>query len=252
MSTVVIPGRVPHGRFPRWGYLDKFYTNEYMPKSGLVAMAIVVGLVGGWQGYGALQRAMRHRGGPGGPLKKAHVKVLTAADLGVPPSLTQQQQQAIKVEVKARPAIAMPVPVADEKAVDQTIATTEEMSAAGGATSALSGFGGSDSLVIDAGSGGLPSPDEYVAFEKAPDLVSMKDPDYPDIAREAGVEGTVLIQVLVGEDGFVKAQRIVQSVPMLDDAAAAAAQTAVFKPALQKDKPVAVWMVIPIEFRLHN
>ena len=98
----------------------------------------------------------------------------------------------------------------------------------------------------------MPAPDEYVAYERAPELVSMKDPNYPDIAREAGVEGTVLVQVLVGEDGFVKSQRIVQSVSMLDDAAADAAQTAVFKPALQKDKPVAVWMVIPIEFRLHN
>jgi TonB family protein len=57
--------------------------------------------------------------------------------------------------------------------------------------------------------------------------------------------------VLVGEDGFVKDQIIIQSQQMLDDAAAAAAQTAVFKPALQKDKPVAVWMVIPIEFKLH-
>jgi len=61
----------------------------------------------------------------------------------------------------------------------------------------------------------------------------------------------VLVRVLVGEDGFVKDQIIIQSVPMLDDAAASAAQTAVFKPALQKDKPVAVWMVIPIEFKLH-
>jgi protein TonB len=75
---------------------------------------------------------------------------------------------------------------------------------------------------------------------------------YPDIAREAGVEGTVLVRVLVGEDGFVKEQMIVQSVPMLDEAAAQAAADAVFKPALQKDKPVAVWMVIPIEFQLRN
>jgi protein TonB len=80
----------------------------------------------------------------------------------------------------------------------------------------------------------------------------MKEPAYPDIAREAGVEGTVMIRVLVGEDGFVKDMMIVQSVQMLDDAAVNAAQTAVFKPALQKDKPVAVWMVIPIEFSLRN
>jgi protein TonB len=106
--------------------------------------------------------------------------------------------------------------------------------------------------VIDAGDVGLPSPDEYVAFEKAPELVKMDPPAYPDIAREAGVEGTVLVRVLVGDDGFVKDMIIIQSVPMLDEAAADAAWTAVFKPALQKDRPVAVWMVIPLEFSLHD
>lgn len=249
MSTVVVPGRVPPGRFPRWGYLDKFYTNDLMARSMGIALAIIVGLVGGWQGYGAIKRMTQHH--VAGPGRKTHVKVLTAADLGIPPSLTQQEQTQVKVEVKAKPAVAMPVPVEDSKAVEQTIATTEEMAASGSNGPALTGFGNSDSLVIDSGSG-MPAPDEYVAYEKAPELVSMKDPEYPDIAREAGVEGTVLVQVLVGEDGFVKLQRIVQSVSMLDDAATNAAATAVFKPALQKDKPVAVWMVIPIEFRLHN
>jgi TonB family protein len=58
--------------------------------------------------------------------------------------------------------------------------------------------------------------------------------------------------VLVGEDGFVKDMFVIQSVPMLDEAAADAAWTAVFKPALQKDRPVAVWMVIPLEFSLRG
>jgi len=242
-----------HGRFPRWGYLDKFYINEYMPRSLLVGVALSMALIGLYEGWQGIQR-YRHRQQAATVTRgRTKVKILTAADFGVPPSLSQQTQSAVKVEVKARPAVAMPVPVPDEQAVEQTIATTEEISAySASASQAMSGFGGSDSLVIDAGSSGLPSPDEYVAYEKEPQLVSIKDPVYPDIAREAGVEGTVMIRVLVGEDGFVKDKIIVQSVAMLDESAAAAAETAVFKPALQKDKPVAVWMVIPIEFRLHN
>jgi protein TonB len=114
------------------------------------------------------------------------------------------------------------------------------------------GLGDGDSLVIDSSGWGLPGADEYVAFEKAPELVSMESPLYPDIAREAGVEGTILVRVLVGEDGFVKDMVIIQSIPMLDEPAADAAWTAVFKPALQKDRPVAVWMVIPLEFSLRG
>jgi protein TonB len=237
------------GRFPRWGYLDKFATNDVMPKALLATFLVCVVGVAAWQGVMAVERMLHGRKAASGPVKK-RVAILTAADLGIPPSLTQQQQTQVKVEVKTRPAVAMPKPVADELAPDETIATQEEISAMGQQTAATN-IGASDSLVVDSGNG-LPSPDDYVAFEKEPELVSMNEPQYPELAREAGVEGTVLIRVLVAEDGFVKDQIIIQSVSMLDDAAATAAQTAVFKPALQKDKPVAVWMVIPIEFRLHQ
>jgi len=240
------------GRFPRWNYLDKYDVNPLMPRALALSVAILLLAVGVWQGTVAIQRAVKGRKVVShGPVKK-RVAILTAADIGVPPSLTQQQTSAVKVEVKTRPAIAMPKPVADELAVEETIATQEEMSSYGGSVQQGAAFGAGDSLVVDAGAGGLPSPDEYVAYEKEPELVSMKDPDYPDIAREAGVEGTVMVRVLVGEDGFVKDMMIIQSVQMLDDSAVNAAQTAVFKPALQKDKPVAVWMVIPIEFSLRN
>jgi protein TonB len=168
----------------------------------------------------------------------------------VPPSLTQQQQTQVKIELKTRPAVAMPKPVRDDLAVEETIATSEEIAAMATQTTANT-VGANDSLVVDGGDGGLPGPEDYVAFEKEPEMVSPPEPQYPDIAKEAGVEGIVLVRVLVGEDGFVKDVMIIQSVPMLDDAAATAAQRAVFKPALQKDKPVAVWMVIPIEFKLH-
>src|SRR5215472_4683638 len=70
-----------------------------------------------------------------------------------------------------------------------------------------------------------PSPTEYVYTDELPTLVSAPKPVYPDIAREAGVEGTVKLQLLVGLDGHVL-RVIVRpggSVPMLDDAARTAA-----------------------------
>lgn len=245
-------GRTPStSRFPRYGYLDKFETNPHMAKALLLASAVFLGIIGAWVGYQAFQewrsgkQEAHHRA-------RKKVKVLQAADLGVPPSLTQQQTTSVKVDVKTRPKVAMPKPVPDDQAVEETIATSEEF-AQQGQLDFSDGFGAGDSLVIDtSGIGGLPGADEYVAYEKAPDLVSMDPPVYPDLAREAGVEGTVLVRVLVGEDGFVKDMIIIQSIPMLDEAATDSAWTAVFKPALQKDRPVAVWMVIPLEFSLRG
>jgi protein TonB len=237
------------GRFPRWGYLDKFDANDVMPRAFVATILGGLILFGAWAGTRALIDAIQGRTKAAHGPTKRRVAIMTAADLSVPPSLTEQQQTQVKVEVKTRPAVAKPKPVADELAVEETIATSEEMSAM--TTTTTQDIGAGDSLVVDTG-GGLPGPEDYVAYEKEPELVSPPEPEYPEIAREAGVEGTVLVRVLVGEDGFVKDMVIIQSVPMLDDAAANAAQTAVFKPALQKDKPVAVWMVIPIEFQLRN
>ena len=249
VQKVQLGRTVTTSRFPRYGYLDKFHTNQYMAKSLLVSSAVFLGIIGAYVGYQAYQdwrtgkKVVEH-----GTRRK--VKVLQAADLGVPPSLTQQQSASVKVDVKTRPKVAMPKPVPDDQAVEETIASSDEYSV--GQLDFSEGLGDGDSLVIDASQFGLPGADEYVAFEKAPELVSMDPPLYPDLAREAGVEGTVLVRVLVGEDGFVKDMFVIQSIPMLDESAADAAWTAVFKPALQKDRPVAVWMVIPLEFSLRG
>jgi protein TonB len=94
---------------------------------------------------------------------------------------------------------------------------------------------------------------DYVAFESAPELVAIDRPEYPEMAREARVEGHVVVLVLVGVDGFVKDARLADDgVPMLNEPALAAARAAVFRPALQSDQPVAAWIAIPIEFALRN
>ena len=237
-------------RFPRYGYLDKFGTNQYMAKALLLSSAVFLGIMGAYVGYQAFQE-WRHGRKVTEHAGRRKVKVLKAADLGIPPSLTQQQTSSVKVEIKTRPKVAMPKPVPDDQAAEETIATSEEY-AQQGQLDLSEGFGEGDSLVIDASGFGLPGADDYVAFEKAPELVSMDPPIYPDLAREAGVEGTILLRVLVGEDGFVKDMFVIQSIPMLDESAADAVWTAVFKPALQKDRPVAVWMVIPLEFSLRG
>ena len=98
-----------------------------------------------------------------------------------------------------------------------------------------------------------PLPDEYVYTDELPQLLHAVTPLYPDIAREAGVEGTVKLQLLIGLDGHVL-KAIVQprgSVPMLDQAAIAAALASTFMPALVNKKPVKVWVTQDYRFRLH-
>jgi len=96
----------------------------------------------------------------------------------------------------------------------------------------------------------LPRFGEGVQFE-LPEAVKKVPPSYPQAAREAGVDGVVLLSVLVGEDGLVKDTRVRKSIPGLDEAAGTAVRQWVFKPALSNGKPVAVWIAVPVRFTLH-
>ena len=61
----------------------------------------------------------------------------------------------------------------------------------------------------------------------------------------------MVVQALVGKDGRVKDTKVVKSVPVLDDAAVSAVKRWVFKPALSNNKPVAVWVAVPVKFSLN-
>ena len=98
-----------------------------------------------------------------------------------------------------------------------------------------------------------PPPNVFVYTDEMPALVRAVEPRYPDLAREAGVEGTVTVQILVGLDGRVIRAIIAPhgSIPMLDEAALEAARASVFTPALANGKPVKVWVGQQYRFRLH-
>jgi len=91
---------------------------------------------------------------------------------------------------------------------------------------------------------------EFFAVSQKPVLIKKVEPVYPDLARKAGIEGTVVVTVTIGKTGKVEAAKIFKSVPMLDDAARTAAMKCVFKPAKQRDKFVKVKMNIPFKFKL--
>jgi len=96
----------------------------------------------------------------------------------------------------------------------------------------------------------LPKFGAYVYVEELPEPMTKATPVYPEAARRAGVEGTVFIQALIGKDGLVKDTRVTKSIPELDAAAIEAVRQWRFKPALNANRPVAVWVAVPVKFSL--
>ena len=77
-------------------------------------------------------------------------------------------------------------------------------------------------------------------------------PEYPESARRQGLEGRVLLRVLVDERGRSKQVEINHSSgsAALDRAAAEAIRRWRFDPARLGEQPIESWLRIPIEFRL--
>ena len=77
-------------------------------------------------------------------------------------------------------------------------------------------------------------------------------PIYPEIAKEAGIEGTVYIQFFIDEKGNVTEAYVQKGVPNtgLDEAALSAVKKSKWKPARQREKKGGVWQTVPVRFEL--
>ncbi len=113
------------------------------------------------------------------------------------------------------------------------------------------GGGNTDTPSPDPGPG--PPTEDGGVFTHAdvpPVPVDAPKPPYPDWAREAGVEGKVLLRVLVGADGLPIRVDIVSGPKGLTEEAQKAVQRWRFKPGLSGKIPVKVWVEVPVSFRL--
>lgn len=95
------------------------------------------------------------------------------------------------------------------------------------------------------------TPVRFEAVEKLPEIITRIAPVYPPLAVKAGIEGRVVVNMLVGKDGHVREVALVHSTAdCLNDAALDAARGFVFTPAYMNNGPVTVWVTVPFNFRL--
>jgi protein TonB len=92
----------------------------------------------------------------------------------------------------------------------------------------------------------------FVAWDRMPVLVKAFSPSYPTLARDAGIEGRVVLRVTIGADGRVEAASVIRSevTPAMEKAAIAAVMKFEFTPAMQQSVPVRSLMAVPVWFRL--
>lgn len=98
---------------------------------------------------------------------------------------------------------------------------------------------------------------KFIPYEEPPVIIGgyaaiIENLVYPPAAMEAGIQGDVILQAFVNEKGFVEEVVVQKGLPKtgLDEAAVRAVKQVRFNPARQRDKPIGVWIAIPIHFRL--
>jgi len=109
---------------------------------------------------------------------------------------------------------------------------------------------------IDSAFAQLPTLDslKLTAYDTPPIPILTPMPGYPDKFRSSGIQGVVVLEVIVLKNGNVGDARIMKSLMEdsggLDEAAIAAVKAWKFKPALLNKKQVDAKITIPIPFSL--
>ncbi|MCK5330161.1 MAG: energy transducer TonB [Candidatus Marinimicrobia bacterium] len=100
---------------------------------------------------------------------------------------------------------------------------------------------------------------KFIPYDDPPEPIGgyaaiQRNVQYPEIAQEAGIEGTVIVQAFINKSGKVTDAVILKGIPNtgLDEAAMDAIRKTRFRPAKQRDRAVGVWISIPVNFKLRN
>lgn len=150
--------------------------------------------------------------------------------------------------------IPMPVPD-DEVSSEQSIASQKEI-VQQQATNSVDNIDTdnirvviSEKIVINE----EPNPEIFIPVEKQPEIVIGAKPEYPEIAKRAGITGKVFVRVLIDKEGRPKKAVVVKSdSELFNQSAIDASMKSAFTPALQNQHPIAVWIVLPYRFTLEG
>jgi len=222
-----------------------------------VSCALNVGMIVG------LLFAFTHRT----PVLPVELVMLEEAPAPEPPrQKTLLQKLTLPRLLRAPKPIETPLPQPAKAATEPPAPTIAPAPPAGEVPSALPAGPVQTESTLAAGFAGPPSGAPPVAAAPGRDVTSASAvtryarpqggyqvrPSYPASARRLGVQGTTLLKVHVLVDGAVGEVVVQESAGHidLDQAAADAVRRWRFDPARRGNEPVAMWVLLPVEFRL--
>ena len=90
-----------------------------------------------------------------------------------------------------------------------------------------------------------------VRVDQLPEVLEHVAPEYPEAAQRTNTDGTVYVSLRVGANGVVQDAIVLAGPAALRDASLEAVWQWKFKAALRGSQPTAVWLTVPVTFKLH-
>ncbi len=97
----------------------------------------------------------------------------------------------------------------------------------------------------------------FIVVDQEPEPINLRDIQkeigYPEQAREAGIQGNVVVRILVDEEGSYIKHNVLNSVhPLLEEAVVNKIEALTFEPAIKDGKEIKFWVNVPFKFELLN
>jgi protein TonB len=90
----------------------------------------------------------------------------------------------------------------------------------------------------------------FVAVQRDPQIVRLEKPQFPNFVWKLGIEGQVVVRVLIDANGKPLDSQILKSTnPVFEEPVVDAVMKSQFNPAQMGQGPVAAWLTIPFKFR---
>ena len=169
-----------------------------------------------------------------------------------PPAPRAQVVQRVVKPVVQNNNFVAPVDVPQQIKPEESLDLGVEGGVAGGVE------GGVPGGVVGGVVGGLPDappppPQQAVRVGgqiKEPKKLKDVKPIYPDIAKQARVQGVVILECTISPAGRVSEVKVLRGLPLLDQAALDAVKQWVYTPTLLNGVPVPVIMTVTVNFKL--
>jgi periplasmic protein TonB len=169
-----------------------------------------------------------------------------------PPAKSPDPAPPVVAPVASVPADPKDRPgVLDERAPDSQSRGSGEGGGSGTGTGAGVGEGTGSGIGPGSGGGTGGGPYRPGSGVTPPGLLREVKPDYTEEARQRGIEGQVVLEVVVRSDGSVGNVRVLRGLGAgLDQRAADAVRQWRFSPARRQGAPVDVMVEVEVEFRI--